>query len=66
MSIKLILYILIIPLMMWTVLSLNIEKYFKKGSINQIKIFYFVLSIILSYLLVNFLYDFYEVSKIIK
>jgi uncharacterized integral membrane protein (TIGR02327 family) len=66
MNIKLILYILIVPLSMWTIISLNLEKYFKKGSINQIRIFYVMLSLALSYLIVNFLYDFYEVSQIIK
>lgn len=66
MNIKLILYILIVPLSMWVTSSLNIERYFKKGNINQIRIFYVMLSLILSYLIVNFLYDFYEVSKIIQ
>jgi uncharacterized integral membrane protein (TIGR02327 family) len=66
MNIKLILYILIVPLSMWTITSLNLERYFKKGSINQIRIFYVMLSLALSYLIVNFLYDFYEVSQIIK
>ena len=66
MTIKLILYILVIPLSIWTLLSLNIEKYFKKGHINQIKIFYIFLSFSISYLVVNFLYDFYIVTQIIK
>lgn len=66
MNIKIYLYILVIPICIWVMTSLNIEKYFKKGSINQIKVFYLIISLVLSYLLVNFLYEFYEVSQIIK
>lgn len=64
MNIKLYLYILIVPLMIWTSMSLNIEGLFKKGHINQIRVFYISISLALSYLIVNFLYDFYSVSKI--
>jgi len=63
MNIKFYLYILIVPLTMWTLVSLNIERYFKRGHINQIKFFYILITIALSYLVVNFLYDFYLVSK---
>ena len=40
MSIKFYLYIFIVPITIWTLISINLEKYFKKGSITQIKIFY--------------------------
>lgn len=63
MHIKFYLYFLIVPLTIWTLMSLNLEKYFKKGHINQIRIFYVLLTFSLSYLIVNFLYDFYLVSK---
>ncbi|MDD4028062.1 MAG: DUF1146 domain-containing protein [Bacilli bacterium] len=65
MNVKLILYLLFIPLVIWVMLSLKIEHLFKKGSINQIKIFYFIVSLIISYLLVNFIFDIYEVTRII-
>lgn len=64
MNIKFYLYFLIIPLTIWTLMSLNLEKYFKKGHVNEIKTFYILLSFGLSYLVVNFLYDFYLVSKL--
>lgn len=64
MNIKFYLYCLILPITIMTLMSLNLEKYFKKGHINQIKIFYILLSFGLSYLVVNFLYDFYLVSKL--
>lgn len=66
MNIKIMLYIITIPTTMWVVTSLNLDRFFKKGSITQIKIFYFIMSLIISYLFVNFLYDFYSVFQIIK
>ena len=65
MSIKLILYLIIVPLTIWCIMQLNIEKIFKNGKVQQIKIFYLLITFAISYLVVNFLYDFYMVSKII-
>ena len=64
MNIKIILYLITIPITLWTLLSLNIENFFKKGHINQIKVFYVLLLFSISYLVVNFFYDFYIVTKI--
>ena len=63
MNIRFYLYFLVVPLTIWTLLSLNLEQYFKKGHVNQIKTFYILLTFAISYLVVNFLYDFYLVSK---
>lgn len=63
MNIRFYLYFLVVPLTIWTLLSLNLEQYFKKGHVNQIKAFYILLTFAISYLVVNFLYDFYLVSK---
>ena len=63
MQIKLILYFLILPLTLWSVTSLNIDRFFRRGYVNQIKCFYLLISLSISYLVVNFLYDFYLVSK---
>lgn len=65
MNIKLILYLFFIPFTMWVVVSLNIEKYFKKNSETQIKFFYFFVSLGISYLIVNFIIDLYEVFSIL-
>lgn len=65
MNIKTILYVLFIPLITWLVSSLKIDHLFKKGSTNQIKIFYFIISLIISYLLVNFVFDIYEATRLI-
>jgi len=60
MNFKLVLYLFFIPFIMWVVLQLNIEKYFKKNSEIQIKFFYLFLSLSISYLIVNLLFDLYE------
>lgn len=66
MTIKFYLYILVVPFVIWTMVSLNLEGLFKKNHVNQIKLFYVFVSLSISYLVVNFLYDFYLVSQIIK
>ena len=63
MQIKLLLYIVVSLLTLWSVTSLNIDRFFRKGHVNQIKVFYLLITFALSYLIVNFLYDFYLVSK---
>ncbi|MBQ9013337.1 MAG: DUF1146 domain-containing protein [Bacilli bacterium] len=60
MNIKLILYCLFIPFSIWIIISTNLDKIFKKNSIMQIHCFYLVLSICLSFLLVNFFMDIYN------
>lgn len=62
MNIKIILYLLIVPLTLWSVLSLNIDRIFRRGHVNQIKCFYLLITFSISYLIVNFLYDFYIIS----
>ena len=63
MEIKLILYILSVPFILWLLESININGIFKKNKERQIKILYIVAAFILSYLLVNFITDFVEVSN---
>lgn len=62
MNIKIILYLLVVPLTLWSVLSLNIDRFFRRGHVNQIKCFYLLITFSISYLIVNFLYDFYIIS----
>ena len=57
MSIKLILYCIFIPFSIWIITSINLDKIFKKNSIMQIHMFYLAISLILSYLIVNFFID---------
>ena len=58
--VKLILYILVIPIVVFSADSVNINGIFKKGQSNyyQARVFYMLLVIGLSYLCVNFIVDF--------
>lgn len=63
MNIKVILYVVILPLSLYALDSLNIENKFKKNKIYQAKLLALFLSIALSYLVVNFLYDIFINSQ---
>ena len=64
MNIKILIYIFILPITMWSVSSISIEKLFKKNSLNQIRIFYLLISLGLSYLVTNFILDFYKITSL--
>lgn len=64
-NIKTILYIIAVPLSIWALDALNIENKFKKNRYYQSRLLYLMLSISLSYLVVNFLYDFFLYSKFV-
>lgn len=65
MNIKTLLYIIIVPVSIWIISSMKLESIFKKNKTTQIVMFYVFISLGISYLVVNFIYDFYEVSRII-
>ena len=65
MSAKTILYIITTPLVIWALESININNLFKKNRYYQARALYLILSLSLSYLTVNFIYDFFMYSKII-
>ena len=65
MNIKTILYIIIVPITIWALESLNINQIFKKNRYYQSRIIYLIISLGLSYLVVNFFYDFFLNSKFI-
>lgn len=54
---KLIMYIFVIPLVIFAMDSININGIFKKNRIYQARLFYILLVFGLSYLVCNFLYD---------
>ena len=64
--IKLYLYIIIIPLSMLVLESVNTNGIFKKNRIPFIKILFLMLSFALSYLVVNFFIDFADCINSIK
>lgn len=56
-SYKIILYLLITPLVAYSLDSLNINMIFKKNSVLKARLMYFFLTISLSYLVIGFLSD---------
>lgn len=58
--VKLILYVLVIPIVVFSMDSVNLNGFFKKGQSNyyQARVFYMIIVASLSYLVVNFVNDF--------
>lgn len=65
MSVKVILYILVSILVIWTLDCININKIFKKNKVLQARVFYLLLAFSFIYLITNFIWDFFLSSKII-
>lgn len=65
MGIKTILYILVTPTVIWALDSININAIFKKNRNYQAIIFYVFVTMAMSYLIVNFLFDFFTYSRFI-
>ena len=61
--IKFVIYLIVMPLVVYVMDSVNISVIFKKNKVNQARIFYIFLVFALSYLVVNFLYDFLYLVK---
>ena len=61
--IKFVIYLIVMPLVIYVMDSVNISVIFKKNKIYQARIFYIFLVFSLSYLVVNFLYDFLYMVK---
>ena len=59
MTIKTILYLIILPFSILALDSININNVFKKNRYYQSRILYMFLAMALSYLVVNFFYDFF-------
>jgi len=64
MTIKALLYFLIVPFSLVALDSLNIQNVFKKNRYFQSRLLFVFLALALSYLVVNFFFDFYESSRI--
>ena len=60
---KFILYLLVLPLVIYTMDSVNFNSIFKKNKVFQARIFYILVMFSLSYLVCNFLYDFLNIIK---
>ena len=55
---KFLLYIIILPLVIWAVDGININSIFKRNRIYQARVIYIIIIFDLTYLTVNFMYDF--------
>lgn len=64
MSAKYFIYILVGILVVWSFDSLNINFLFKKNRVLQARVLYFMLALSMTYLVTNFIWDFFTVSKI--
>lgn len=64
MNTKIIIYIIVIPIVMYVLESLNINGIFKKNRVVQARLFYLIATICISYLVVSFIYDILSVVKI--
>lgn len=60
---KFILYLFVLPLVIYTMDSVNFNSIFKKNKVFQARIFYILVMLSLSYLVCNFLYDFLNIIK---
>lgn len=65
MNLKIIVYILVIPLSVWALDSINFNNLFKKNRYYSSRVLVFMLSMALSYLVVNFIFDVFANGKII-
>lgn len=63
--VKFLLYLLVIPIVVWSMDSVNINGIFKKGQSEyyRARVMYMIIVASLSYLLVNFVNDFLGVFK---
>ena len=61
--VKFLLYLFVLPLVIYAMYSININTIFKKNKIVQAKIFYILLVFGLSYLVCSFVYDFLYMIK---
>ena len=65
MTIKTILYLVTVPMVIWALDSINLNQIFKKNRYYQARVVYLIFIFGLSYLVVNFFYDFFMYTKII-
>ena len=64
--IKAILYAAILPFVIWAMEGLELNKFFKQSRVIQARIMYLLMSMSITYLVVNFFYDFFINFQIIK
>lgn len=64
MNAKLLLYLLVMPIVVVALDSININQIFKKNKVFQARLFYFLLALSLIYIITNMIYDLSSLIKI--
>lgn len=59
---KFLTYLCVFPISIWVVDAININRIFKKNKVIQARILYVMLIFCLTYLVVNFIYDFLNIT----
>ena len=62
--IKVYLYTIFLFFSIWLLEAVDFDRFFKKNKIMQARILYLLISIMMTYIVVNFIWDFYSLSKI--
>ena len=62
--VKIYLYTICLMIVLWSMDSVDLNRFFKKNKNLQARILYLVICIVITYLVVNFFWDFYSISKI--
>ena len=63
---KAILYLIAFPITIWALGGLDLNRFFKQSRVYQARAVYMLVSMSISYLAVNFLYDFFINFQIVK
>ena len=61
---KITLYLIILIITVWSLESINITGLFKKNRYYQARVLYIIISMSLSYLVVNFIYEFLKFNTL--
>ncbi len=65
MFLKAFLYVIVLIITIWALDSINTNNLFKKNKYYASRVLYLIVSMALAYLVVNFLYDFFNYSRIV-
>ena len=66
MNAKILVYIFVMILVVWSLNALNINQFFKKGRVYQATTCYFLIAVALIYLVSNFIIDIASIVNIIN
>ncbi|MBR3229419.1 MAG: DUF1146 family protein [Bacilli bacterium] len=61
---KITLYLITLIITIWSLESINIQGLFKKNRYYQARVLYIIISLSLSYLVVNFIYEFLKFNTL--